>query len=82
MNRNIYNFIYTQAIKLYPNTIKGAEKIANFINHAKIGKTYAGGRGTFKAVAAAYNYAHAVHPIDAWKILDVYRGKNGEHLWK
>ncbi len=77
-------FIYSLAKNLYSKgaTINGSECVAKALNSAGTEKVYAGGRGTFRAVASAYKQAHDAGKTDAWKILDAFRGKDGDHLWK
>lgn len=77
-------FIYSLAQSLYSKgaTINGSECVAKALNSANSTKKYAGGRGTFRAVAGAYKQAHDEGKPDAWKILDAFRGKYGDHLWK
>ena len=77
-------FIYNLAQSLYSKgaTINGSEAVAKALNSAGASKKYAGGRGSFRAVAGAYKHAHDAGKPDAWKILDAFRGKDGDHLWK
>lgn len=63
-------------------TINGAKNTAKVLNALSNGKHYAGGRGSFNAVASGYRKEHGNGNPDSWKILDVFRGKNGEHLWE
>lgn len=63
-------------------TINGAKDTAKILNAISKGKQYSGGRGSFNVIASSYKKEHGQGNPDAWKILDVFRGKNGNHLWK
>lgn len=63
-------------------TINGAKDTAKVLNALSKGKQYSGGRGSFNAIASSYKKEHNQGDPDSWMILDVFRGKNGEHLWK
>lgn len=63
-------------------TINGAKDTAKVLNSLNEGKHYAGGRGSFNAVASNYRREQRKGNPDSWKILDVFCGKNGEHLWE
>lgn len=62
-------------------TINGAKDTAKVLNALCKGKKYSGGRGAFNAIASCYKKEHGQGDPDAWTILEVFRGKNGEHLW-
>lgn len=62
--------------------INGAKDTAKVLNSISQRKQYSGGRGSFNAIASSYRNEHRSGNPDSWKILDVFRGKNGEHLWK
>ena len=78
------NFVYKLAKELFSKgeTLDGSRRVASVLNAAQSGRKYAGGRGTFNAIGSAYRQAHEAGKPDAWKILDAFRGKNGEHRWK
>lgn len=63
-------------------TLNGSKAISNTLNSLNGDSKYVGGRGTFNAIGSAYRNAHNAGNPNAWMILDAFRGKNGEHLWK
>lgn len=66
----------------FGKTINGSKSISKAINTLNGDNKYSGGRGTFNAIGSAYKKAHDAGNPNAWKILDAFRGKNGDHLWK
>lgn len=84
MNDKTKKEIYKLAQNLFAKgaTINGSASIAKALNATNSGKQYTGGRGIFNAIGSTYRQVHAEGKPDDWKILDAFRGKNGDHLWK